>query len=249
MKDKVLKDSAWFQRTKNCRSTSSLIPMQTKILEEFENVLLNGVDGRCASHANPLLLVVDLALLVDHELLSLELIEKIITKINVIGNQSKVLSFIALKELERDGHLVEPYAYWKEKGIQNLCVVVNIGRNKFSEAYLATSGLAGNHWVCLLVEFSSTEIFYCDSLAWPASPNSPLKLKFLTLLIKLNYPGMQDFEIYVVNKDTEKNVFLYQEPNQNICGIGCLINAILITDFDIRHELRLRNKLPEQLAC
>ena len=85
--------------------------MQTKVLEEFENVLLNGVDGRCASHANPWLMVSGLALLVGHELLSLELIEESITKIKVIGNQSKVLSFIALKEFEKGGHLVEHYAY------------------------------------------------------------------------------------------------------------------------------------------
>ena len=60
---------------------------------------------------------------------------------------------------------------------------------------------------------------------------------------------MQDFEIHVVNKGTEKNVFPYQGPNQNICGIACLISAILITDSDIRLELRLRNRFPERLAC
>ena len=84
-----------------------MIPLQKKILEEFENILLNGVDGRCASLANPRLLVSDLALLVDLEWFSLELIEEFITKINVIRNQSKDLSFIALKELEIGGHLVE----------------------------------------------------------------------------------------------------------------------------------------------
>ena len=133
--------------------------MQTKILEEFENVLLNGVDGRCASLANSRLLVSGLALLVGHEKLSLEVIEELITKINAIGNQSKVLSFIALKEFEIVGHLVERHTYWKKKGIQNLCVIINVGRNKLSETYLATSGQAGNHWTCFLVEFSSTNIF------------------------------------------------------------------------------------------
>ena len=112
-----------------------------------------------------------------------------------------------------------------------------------------TSGPAGNHWMCLLVEFSSTDIFSCDSLTWQDPPDSLLKLKFLTSLIKLNYLGMQDFEIHVVNKGTEKNVFPYQGPNQNICGIACLISAILITDSDIRLELRLRNRFPERLAC
>ena len=59
---------------------------------------------------------------------------------------------------------------------------------------------------------------------------------------------MTDFEIHGVNKDTAKSAFPYQGLNQNICGMACLINAILITDSDIRHELRLRNKLPERLA-
>ena len=54
---------------------------------------------------------------------------------------------------------------------------------------------------------------------------------------------MQDFEIHAVNKDTEKNVFPYQGPNQNILIKTSLIGAILITDFDIRHQLRLRNKI------
>ena len=40
--------------------------MQPKILEEFENALLNGVDGRCSSFANQRLLMSELALLVGH---------------------------------------------------------------------------------------------------------------------------------------------------------------------------------------
>ena len=111
MKNKVLKESALFQRTKNCPSPSSLILVETQILQEFENILLNGVDGRCASLANPRLLVSDLAFSVGHKWLSLELIEESITMINAIVNQSKVLSFIALKKLEKGGHLVEPYTY------------------------------------------------------------------------------------------------------------------------------------------
>ena len=70
------------------------------------------------------------------------MVEELITKINAIGNQSEVLSFIVLKELEKGGHLVEHYTYWREKGIQNICVIVNMGKNKFNETYLATSGLA-----------------------------------------------------------------------------------------------------------
>ena len=55
---------------------------------------------------------------------------------------------------------------------------------------------------------------------------------------------MQDFKVHTVNKNTEKNVFPYQEPNQNICGIACLVSVIFMTNSDIKHELRLRNKLP-----
>ena len=81
--------------------------MQPKILKECENVLLTGVDGRCASLANPRLLVSDLALLVGLQWLSLDVIEEFITQINVIENQSKVLSFIDLKELEKVRYLLE----------------------------------------------------------------------------------------------------------------------------------------------
>lgn len=58
MKDKDLKENTWFQSAKNCCSPlSSLIPVQEEIPEEFENVLLDGVDGTCASLANPRLVV------------------------------------------------------------------------------------------------------------------------------------------------------------------------------------------------
>ena len=33
-----------------------------------------------------------------------------------------------MKELEKSGHLVERYTYWKEKGTQNFCVMVNVGQ-------------------------------------------------------------------------------------------------------------------------
>ena len=92
--------------------------------------------------------------------------DEFITKIIAIGNQSIVLLVIALKELKKGDHLVEHYTYWKEQSIQNQSIIVNVGRNKLNETHLATSRLAGNHWECFLVEFSSTDIFYCDSLAW-----------------------------------------------------------------------------------
>lgn len=49
---------------KTCPSRSSLIPVQAKILDEFENTSLSAVDGRCASLAYPRVLVPNLALLV-----------------------------------------------------------------------------------------------------------------------------------------------------------------------------------------
>ena len=85
------------------------------------------------------LLETGLVLFVGHKLFFLEVIEEPITKTNLVVNQFRVLSFIALKELEKDGHLVERYTYLKGKGIQNLCVIVNVGRNKLSETYLSTS--------------------------------------------------------------------------------------------------------------
>ena len=119
--------------------------------------------------------------------------------------------------------------------------VENLLVGRWSMALLNT--LASVHWACFLVKLLSIDIFYCNLLAWLAPPNLPLKLKFLTSLIKVNYPNMQDFKVHAVNKNTEKNVFPYQEPNQNICGIACLVSVIFMTNSDIRHELRLRNKL------
>ena len=53
VKGKVLKESTWFQRTKNCRSPLSLTSLQPKTQEESENFLFNGIDGRFESLANP----------------------------------------------------------------------------------------------------------------------------------------------------------------------------------------------------
>ena len=62
--------------------------------------------------------------------------------------------------------------------------------------------------------------FYLETyLLWFISMTSPFQFAFeveIPHLIKVNYPDMQDFEIHAVNKDTEKNVFPYQGPNQNI---------------------------------
>ena len=63
-----------------------------------------------------------LTLLVGHEWLSLEVIEKFITKINAIVNESKLLLFLALKEL--GGHLIERYTYWileRERYTKRVC--------------------------------------------------------------------------------------------------------------------------------
>ena len=88
--------------------------------KEFENVLLNGVDGTCASLANPRLLEFDLALFVGHKLFSLEVIEVSITKTYLTINQFIVISFIALIELEKDGHLVERYTYSRLYRFKNI---------------------------------------------------------------------------------------------------------------------------------
>ena len=53
----------------------------------------------------------------------------------------------------------------------------------------------------------------------------------------------------LLSKRPALSELINQGPNQNICGIVCLISAILITDSNIRHKLRLRNKLPERLVC
>ena len=50
--------------------------LNKNIKKEFENVLLNGVDSRCASLANLQLLETDLALFVGHKLFPLEIIEE-----------------------------------------------------------------------------------------------------------------------------------------------------------------------------
>ena len=49
--------------------------VQQEILTKFEERLLNGVDGRCANKVNPRLLISGLALLVENQSLSLDVMK------------------------------------------------------------------------------------------------------------------------------------------------------------------------------
>ena len=61
------------------------------------------------------------------------------------------------------------------------------------------------------------------------------------------YPCISDFQIHVVNKNTEKSFFPYQVLHQNVSGAACLIGSILIKHSQIRCKLLLKHKLPDEL--
>ena len=247
IKENIQKEKNWFEKVEKCRVPYSRMKIDQEKLAEFQSILFDGIDGVCANKRNPRLLISDLALLVGNQWISLEIMEEFIPKINSLRSQSIVISLAALKDIQKSWKLAENVGFWRNNGIESLCIIANVGKNKLNETYFAINGLGGNHWACFLIEFQTKNIIYCDSLAWDPPHDFILKLEFLTSLIIQEYGNCKGFDIHVVNKSNEKSIFVFQGPNQNICGLACLISAIVITDTDIRSEILLRNKLPNEL--
>ena len=249
IREKIQKERVWFERVRKCRVPYPSMQINQEKLTQFQNILLNGIDGVCANEENPRLLISDLALLVGNQWLSLEIMEEFIPKINSLRTQSMVISLVALKDLQNAGKLAEKVVFLRNSGIENLCVIANVGKNKLNETYFAINGIGGNHWACFLIEFQTGNIIYCDSLAWDAPADFSLKIEFLTSLIIQEYANCNGSDIHMLNKNNKKSLFVFQGPHQNICGIACLVSAIVITDTSIRAEILLRNKLPNELLC
>ena len=111
---------------------------------------------------------------------------------------------------------------------------------------MATASRTGNHWVCFLIESAVT--FYFDSLAWNVLNNFLEQLKFVTNVAKKVYGVVPETTLEVAHDIPDKqrkcDRHCYQGPNVNVCGVVCIITAILLTDPDIKQSLSSKRALP-----
>ena len=94
--------------------------------------------------------------------------------------------------------------------------------------------------LCFFLDIESTEILYCDSLAWSAPKDFPQNIIFFTRLFRLTehfkvvYGHKKEIPRKKVHRCTEPGCLMipYQGPNMNICGLETLITPIILTRED-----------------
>ena len=105
-------------------------------------------------------------------------------------------------------------------------------KDKLNETFRATASRTGNHWVCFLIDFESAVTFYFDPL-----------LKFVTNVAKKVYGVVPEITLEVAHDIPDKHCkcdrhcyqnATFQGPNVHVCGVVCIITAILLTDPDSR---------------
>ena len=131
----------------------------------------------------------------------------------------------------------------------SVCVIANVGKDKLDEMFLVSTTRTGNHWACFLIDLTFQNIIYCNSLTWNASRDIITNLDFLINPGRKTFSHTNEyiFTIETINKGSKNNILTFQGPNQNICGIACLLSTILIPDPIVKHSFICKVKLPDHL--
>ena len=152
-----------------------------------------------------------------------------------------------LRDLGSGGKLEELILGWRNNNVTSVCVIANVGKDKFDETFLARTTRTGNHWARFLIDLTSQNVIYCDWLAWNAPRDLISNLDFLINLVRKIFPHTNKyvFTIDTINKGSKSNILTFQ--GSNICGIACLLSVILVTDPTVKHSLISKGKLPDHL--
>ena len=143
---------------------------------------MNISNNKCCTITSQRFLTTDLILLNEKERLSLELL----VYFSSLQNKSIIDSFITsmtnLVALNCSGKLHDNIKDWKERNISSVCIIMNFGKDKVGDTYLAekTWKRTTRHacfWISL-VEYCGTAIFLLGRL------QIITKLSFLTSTIK-----------------------------------------------------------------
>lgn len=259
IQEQLKKESAWFVRVKNLTTPPGLPKINMEVIDEFRQILLNGFNDKCCNPKAPRLLTSDVSLLIGQEWLSLEVLEHFMTMLNQIRRDSFLISMPTLFSRKRGGDVASLVKEWFEDNVQRLAIIMNVGKNNRLETFLAQGNNRGSHWATLLIDIKLGKVVYCDSLAWEPPAYLLGQLDFLLSSINTVYnTSQQNFNVVEVShklqgsntvvhicKDKCIKFFPYQGPNKNICGVACLLSAILVTESSLVNHVQLSRSLPD----
>ena len=210
---------------------------------------LDGRNDVRADRKHPRLLMSDPAFLVGNQWLSLEVMQFFISLINGIRKDTHISSLVELRDLGSGGKLEELKLGWKKYNVTSICVIANMGKDKLDETFLASTTRTGNYWACFLINLTSQNVIYCDSLAWNAPRDLISNLDFLINPVRKIFPYTSEyvFIIDTINKGSKNNILTFQGSNQDICVVACLPSVILVTHPTVKHLLISKGKLPDHL--
>ena len=199
-------------------------------MTQFQSMLLDDRNDVCTDRKHPRLLISDLAFLVGNQWLSLEVMQFFISPISGIQKDTHIASLVELMDLGSGGKLEESILGWKKNNVTPVSLIANVGKDKLDETFLASTTRTGNYWTCFLNDLTSQNVVYCNSLAWNAPRDLISNLDFLINPVFKIIPHTNEyvFTINTINKGSKNNVLTFQVPNENICGIACLVSVILI---------------------
>ena len=182
-------------------------------MTQFQSMLLDDRNDVCADRKHPRLLISDLAFLVGNQWLSLEMMQFFISPISGIQKDTHIASLVELMDLGSGGKLEESILGWKKNNVTPVSLIANVGKDKLNETFLASTTRTGNYWTC-----------------WNAPRDLISNLDFLINPVCKIIPHTNEyvFTINTINKGSKNNVPTFQGPNENICGIACLVSVILI---------------------
>ena len=98
---------------------------------------MNISNNKCCTITSQRLLTTDLILLNEKERLSLELLEYFSSLQNKSSIDSFITSMTNLVALNCSGKLHDNIKDWKERNINSVCIIMNFGKDKLGDTYLA----------------------------------------------------------------------------------------------------------------
>ncbi|XP_014674052.1 PREDICTED: uncharacterized protein LOC106814270 [Priapulus caudatus] len=70
--------------------------------------------------------------------------------------------------------------HYEFKDIDQLVLVINVGKLPDNSVYIRSDIQSGSHWVLAVVKLSTSEIFYCDSMTWGVPANLLVRIEEYT---------------------------------------------------------------------
>ena len=251
----LMAEDKWFERlSSSTRKPCSSFTIHKDVIQNFKNLIQEGRENFVVDNLRyPRLLYADLSLLAGQRWLSLQVIETFVTIFNNRNNSDgKAYTLPFLTCLSTEGKLNDEMRKCKDDGVDNITVIANVGIDKLSNTFIASSKHVGTHWVCFAINISASNIYYCDPLGWKKPAGFLEKIDFLIQSIIQCYQDQlhqftieslhcEDWHKGKIPKKCNQSCFQnapFQGPNNEVCGVVSLIATFLTTKKVINHASR-----------